>query len=58
MTVTDTLETRIIQNTKNAVADLLQTSDINEFKEAIAGAVTTLTIESEDGTLVIVITKS
>ena len=58
MTVTDTLETRIIQEIKNATAELLKTSDIDEFKEAVAGAVTTITIETDDGTLAIVITKS
>ena len=58
MTVTDTLETRLIQDIKNATAELLKTSDVDEFKEAVAGAVTTITIELEGGTLEIVITKS
>ena len=58
MTVTDTLETRLIQDIKNATAELLKTSDVDEFKEAVAGAVTTITIELESGTLEIVITKS
>ena len=58
MSITDTLETRIVQDIKNATAELLRSSDVDEFKEATVGAVTTITIETDDGTLVIVITKS
>ena len=58
MTVTDALETRIVQEIKNATAELLKTSDIDEFKEEEAGAVITITIETGDGKLEIVITKS
>lgn len=58
MTVTDTLEAKILQDIRSAVAELLLKADINEFKEAVVEAVTTLNIETEDGTLVIELTKS